>query len=182
MSLTEHLQRNPSDEKEQGRPLPSRGTPLTNLTAVKLSRKRCPKTSGRTCVESMLYKVYPELYVSPLTQPTSNAPDLYHFTRLGVLCWFDVEQSRMVVCWLGWSNLLVWCGGGGLFRWADSSGLVWRWSGVGVGAWSDLWSDLRLLQLSGVVKADLMSCSGGLGLWSNLEVWLRRWSGLTAEN
>ena len=138
-------------------------------------------TFNRTCVESMLCKVHPELYIPPLTQTTNNAPDLYHFTRLGVLCWFEVEQSRMVVCWLGWTDLLVWCGGGGLIWWADFGGLVWRWSGVGVGAWSDLWSDLRLLRLSGVVvwsEADLMGCYGGLVLWSNLEVWLRKmvWS------
>ena len=138
-------------KKGQGRPLPSGGTPLTNLTAVKLSRKRCPKNSSRTCVESNLCKVHLELYIPPLTQPTNNAPDLYHFTRLGVLCWFEMEQSRMLVCWLGWSDLLVWFGGGGLIWWADFGGLVWRWSGVGVGAWSDLWSDLRLLRLSGVV-------------------------------
>ena len=92
MSLTEHLQRNPAYRKGQGRPLPSRGTPLTNLTTVKLSRKRYPKTSGRTCVESMLCKVHPKLYISPLTQPTNNAPDLYHFMRLGVLCWFELES------------------------------------------------------------------------------------------
>ena len=164
MSLTEHLQRNPTYRKGQGRPLPSRGTPLTNLTTVKLSRKRCPKTSGRTCVESMLCKVHPELYIPPLTQPTNNAPDLYHFKRLGVLCWFEVEQSRMV-------------------------GLIW-WSGVAVVVWSHwlilvLWSedglDLRLLWLSGVVfwsGADLKGCCGGLVLWSNLEVCLRKmvWS------
>ena len=76
MSLTEHLQRNPTYEKGKGRPLPAQGAPLTDLTTVNLSRKRCPKTSGRTCVESMLCKVHPELYIPPLTQPTNNAPDL----------------------------------------------------------------------------------------------------------
>ena len=121
MSLTEHLQRNPTYQKGKGRPLPAQGAPLTDLTTVNLSRKRCPKTSGRTCVESMLCKVHPELYIPPLTQPTNNAPDLYHFTRLGVLCWFEVEQPWMVVCGLIWSG-----------------GLVWRWSDVGVAAWSDL--------------------------------------------
>ena len=35
LSNTEHLQRNPTYEKGQGRPLPTRGTPLTNLTTVK---------------------------------------------------------------------------------------------------------------------------------------------------
>ena len=85
-SLAEHLQRNPTYQKGKGSPLPAQGAPLTDLTTVNLSRRRCPKTSGRTCVESMLCKVHPELYIPSLTQPTNNAPDLYHFTRLGVLC------------------------------------------------------------------------------------------------
>ena len=41
--LTEHLQRNPTYEKGKGRPLPAQGTPLANLTTVKLSRKRIRK-------------------------------------------------------------------------------------------------------------------------------------------
>ena len=108
----------------------------------------------------MLCKVHPELYIPPLTQPTNNAPDLYHFTRLGVLCWFEVEQPWMVVCGLIWSG-----------------GLVWRWSDVGVDAWSDLWPDLRLVWLSIVVVwsgADLMDCRCGLVPWPNLEDWLRK--------
>ena len=112
------------------------------------------------CVESMLCKVHPELYIPPLTQPTNNAPNLYHFTRLGVLCWFEVEQSWMVVCRLIWSG-----------------SLVWRWSGVGVGSWSDLWADLRLVWLTVVVVwsgADLMACRCGLVPWPNLADWLRK--------
>ena len=108
----------------------------------------------------MLCKVHPELYIPPLTQPTNNAPDLYHFTRLGVLCWFEVEQPWMVVCGLIWSG-----------------SLVWRWSGVGVGTWSDLWPDLRLIWLSGVLVwsgEDLMACRCGLLPWPNLEDWLRK--------
>ena len=145
--MTEHLQRNPTNEKGKGRPLPARETTLTNLTTVKLSRKRCPKISGRTCVESMLCKVHPELYIPPLTQPIMNAPNLYHFTRLGVLCWFEVKLQRMVVCWtdliwwsdltMGWcgnwcmawsvvgceTHLIVWCGG---LIWGGSYGLLMR--------------------------------------------------------
>ena len=81
------------------------------------------------------------------------------FTRLGVLCWFELEQSWMVVCGLIWSG-----------------GLVWRWSNVGIGAWSDLWPDMRLIWLSVVVVwsgADLMDCRCGLVPWPNLEDWLR---------
>ena len=106
---------------------------------------------------------------------------------------------------LGWSDLV---GGGGLIWWADFGGLVWRWSGVGIDAWSDLWSDLRLIWLSGVVvwsEADLMDCRCGLVLALSTEKHKRyinillfyyylliygltwrsdwgRWSGLTAEN
>ena len=108
----------------------------------------------------MLCKVHPELYIPPLTQPTNNAPDLYHFTRLGVLCWFEVEQPWMVVCGLIWSG-----------------GLVWRWSVVGVGSWSDQWPDVRLIWLSVVVVwsgADLMACGCGLVPRPNLKDWLRK--------
>ena len=123
----------------------------------------------------MLCKVHPELYIPPLTQPIMNSPDLYHFTRLGVLCWFEVEQSRMVACW---ADLIWWPGVTVvLIWWADFGGLVWRWSGVVVGAWSDLWSDLRLVWLSDAMVwpgADLMSCWCGLVPWPNLKVWLRR--------
>ena len=178
--MTKHLQRIPTHENGQGRPLPSRGTPLTNLTTVKLNRKRCPKTSGRTCVERMFCKVHPELYVPPLTQPKNNAPDLYHFTRLGVQCWFEVEQSKMAVFWLAWSDLLVWCGCGGLFWWADFGGLVWEL--VHGLICSRIWDSSDCL----VLWSDLMRI-----LWAALVVWFYgliwrsewgRWSGLTAEN
>ena len=41
--LTEHLQRNPSYEKREGEALTSPGNPLTNLTTIKLSRKKLRK-------------------------------------------------------------------------------------------------------------------------------------------
>ena len=55
----------------------------------------------------------------------------------------------------------------GWFWWA---GLVRQWSGVGVGASSDLWSHLRQPRLSGVVVwsgTDLMGCCCGLVPWPN---------------
>ena len=123
-SLTEHLQRNPTYEKREGETLTSPGNPLTNVTTVKLNRIRSLETSGRTCVESMLCKVHPELYIPSLTQPTRNAPNLYHFRRLGVLCWLEAE-SRMVV----WFGSLIWWAGLVAVRWSDlvggSSGLLW---------------------------------------------------------
>ena len=172
--------------KREGEALTSPGHPLTNLTTVKLSQKRCPKTSGRTCVESMLCKVHPELYIPPLTQPTNNAPDLYHFTRLGVLCWFEVEQSRMVVCWadlIWWSGLavVVWSDGLILVVWSDD-GLVWELvHGLICGR------DLSLIWLAGVMVwsgADLMDCCCGLVPWPNPEVWVRKivWSDGWNEN
>ena len=172
-------------KKGRGGPYQPRA-PLTNLTTVKLSRKSCPKTSGRKCVESMLCKVHPELYIPPLTQPTNNAPDLYHFTRLGVLCWFEVEQSRMVVCWadlIWWSGLavVVWSDGVILVVWSDD-GLVWELvHGLICGR------DLRLLWLAGVMVwsgADLMDCCCSLVPWPNPEVWVRNivWSNGWNEN
>ena len=85
-SLTEHLQRNPTYEKGQGRSFPARGKPLANLTTVsKVKPKENPESLGRTCVESVLRKVHPEFYIPPLTQPIKNAPNLYHFKRLVIL-------------------------------------------------------------------------------------------------
>ena len=153
-SLTAHLQRNPTYEKREGEALTSPGNPLANLATVKLSRIRSPETSGRRCVESMLCKVHPELYITPLTQPTRNAPNLYHFRRLGVLCWLEAE-SRMVVrcgsllwwadligCWVvrpgkrvWWSALVGWSdGSGGLFNGLDRCGVFircFKWSDGG---------------------------------------------------
>ena len=56
LSLTEHLQRNPTYEKGEGRPLPARGAPLTKLTTIKLSRKKKsgvfrPKVCGKYALQ-----------------------------------------------------------------------------------------------------------------------------------
>ena len=130
MLLTEHLQRNPTYEKGQGRPLPAQGTQLANLTTVKLSRKKMsenlrPNVCGKYALQGSSRALYTLLYPT-----TNNAPDLYHFTRLGVLCLFEVEQSRMVVCWAD----LIWCSG---------VTMVWcsRWCMV----WSVVRSETRLI-------------------------------------
>ena len=121
--------------KREGEALTSPGNPLANLITVKLSRMRSPKTSSRTCVESMLCKVHPELYIPPLTQPIMNAPDLYHLSRLGVLCWFGAEQSGIYCCGL---IRVVWSdGGSGLMVWFG--GRVWRWSGMESGCGGLIW-------------------------------------------
>ena len=56
LSLTEHLQRNPTYEKGEGRPLPARGAPLTKLTTIELSRKKKsgvfrPKVCGKYALQ-----------------------------------------------------------------------------------------------------------------------------------
>ena len=111
-SRTLVVDRTPAKEpnllKRAGEALTSPGSPLANLTTVKLSQIRRPDGSGRKRVNSMLCKVHPELYIPPFTQPTRNVPDLYHFRRLGVLCWFwswVVKGSSLV----GSSDLVVWC-------------------------------------------------------------------------
>ena len=104
--LTEHLQRNPSYEKGKWRPLPAQGTQLANLTTIKLSRKKSPETSGRTCVESMLCKVHPELYI-PSLDPTHKE------------CTWPVslqEVGYAVLIGVLWYDGLIW-----------SVGLDWRW-------------------------------------------------------
>ena len=108
--LNEHLQRKPSYGKGKGRPLPAQGTPLANLTTIKLSRKKVQKIRPKVC--GMLCKVHPELYIPPLTQPIKNAPDLYHFKKLGMMFW--LEDGGL------WSGLWV------VVCWSD--GLIW-WSG-----------------------------------------------------
>ena len=94
----------------------------------------------------MLCKVHPELYIPPLTQPIRNAPDLYHFKRLGLLfclgdagLWPDGVIWSDLVVWFGsrWSVLMVWFGG-----------RVWRWSVVVLGC--------------GGLISDLIVWSGGL--------------------
>ena len=66
MSLTEHLQRNPTYEKGQGRPLPFWGTPLTNLTAVKVKPKKMsekfrPNVCGKYALQSSPRALYTPL-------------------------------------------------------------------------------------------------------------------------
>ena len=78
--------------KREGEALTSPGHPLTNLTTVKLSRKKMSENLGpNVCGKYALQGSSRALYIPPLTQPTKNAPDLYNFRKLGVLCWFDAE-------------------------------------------------------------------------------------------
>ena len=169
MSLIEHLQRNPTSEKGQGRPWPTQGTPLTDLTTVKLNRKDVRNLQAER-VERMLCNVHPELHISPppssaLTQPTNNAHDLYHFTKLCVLCWFEVEQSGMVLCK---ANVICWSGVA-VVVWSDGLILVGR-SGqtmVWCGSWCIVWSVVTSETTPIVWCGGLIwDGSGGLLLWS----------------
>ena len=75
----------------------------------------------------MLCKVHPELYIPPLTQPIKNAPDLYHFKRLGA-DWKLSSQECCPVVWWGdlnwWSGLVVVVGSDGLIWWSGGC-LIW---------------------------------------------------------
>ena len=138
MSLNENLQRNPTYEKGQGRPLPSRGTQLTNLTTVKLSQKRCPKTSGRTCVESMLCKVHPELYIPPLNPTHKQCTWPVPFQEVGcaVLIWSGAVKDGNLLVGLIWSAGLMWRWWFYLMGWFWWSGLTMVWCG----SWCMVWS------------------------------------------
>ena len=84
-------------------------------------------------IQSSIYPPPPAL-----TQPTNNAHDLYHFTKLCVLCWFEVEQSGMVLCK---ANVICWSGVA-VVVWSDGLILVGR-SGqtmVWCGSWCIVWS------------------------------------------
>ena len=124
LSLIEYLQRNPAYEKGQGRPLPARGAPLTNLTTVKLSRNKVRKLQAESVWKVCFARFIQGSIYPPLTQPIRNAPNLYH---CDLLIWSRVVKDG---CLPGWSDLVVWYGGDGLFWWSDlfvgsENGLVW---------------------------------------------------------
>ena len=50
LSLTEYLQSNPSLKKGEGEVLTSPGNPLTNITTIKLSRKKTEDFEPKVCV------------------------------------------------------------------------------------------------------------------------------------
>ena len=89
--LTEHLQRNPTYEKGQGRPLPAQGTPLTNLTTINLSRRRIRKLQDERVWKVCFARFIQSSMYPPRPKPIRKAPDLYHFKRLGMLCWLESE-------------------------------------------------------------------------------------------
>ena len=124
--------------KREGEALTSPGHPLTNLTTVKLSRKRCPKTSGRTCVESMLCKVHPELYIPPLNPTHKQCTWPVPFQEVGcaVLIWSGAVKDGNLLVGLIWSAGLMWRWWFYLMGWFWWSGLTMVWCG----SWCMVWS------------------------------------------
>ena len=118
--VVENLQSNPELKKGRGGPYHPK-EPLTNLTTIKLSRKRSPGTSSRTCVDSMRCKVHPELFLlTPLTQPIRKRSDLdcLEVGRCVQICsWLISWEVGGLVCGLlrgKWSGLVVCCVENGL--------------------------------------------------------------------
>ena len=148
--------------KREGEALTSLGSPLTDLTTVKLSRKRCPKTSGRTCVESMLCKVHPEPYIPPLPWPNPQTMHLTCTILRGWVCCADLNWSSHGWQSVGWSDLVVW---------SDDS-LMWELvHGLICGRMRDsVWLSVVVVW-SG---ADLMACRCGLVPRPNLKDWPRK--------
>ena len=114
--------------KREGEALTSPGNPLTNLTTIKLSRKRSPGTSSRTCVDSMRCKVHPELFLLTSLNPTHK----------GTIWPGCLEVGRSVQS-CGW--LISWEVGGLVMVWSEvcfvENSLVWgllrgKWSGLEV--------------------------------------------------
>ena len=136
--------------KREGEALTSPGNPLTNLTTIKLSRKRSSGTSSRTCVDSMRCKVHPELFLLTSLNPTHKEtiwPGCLEVGRSVQICGWLIswEVGGLVMVWsevclvengLDWRSAawkMVWIGG--LLRgkrsevcW-EENGLVWRYAG-----------------------------------------------------
>ena len=112
--------------KREGEALTSPGNPLTNLTTIKLCRKRSPGTSSRTRVDSMRCKVHPELFLLTSLNPT-------HKETIWPGC---LEVGRSVQS-CGW--LISWEVGGLVMVWSEvcfvENGLDWRSA-----AWKKVWT------------------------------------------
>ena len=81
---------------------------------------RSPRISGRRCVDGMLCKVHPELYITPVSQPTRKLTDHKPQLNIGMMPeavtgsgWSDV---KLFVRWVGWSQVKLWTGLGAADR------------------------------------------------------------------
>ena len=164
--LTEHLQRNPSNEKGKGRPLPAQGTPLAKLSKLRLSRKKSGNFRPKVCGKYALQGSSRALY-TPLDPTHKESTWPVPFQGVGYAVLFGGWWS---VVW--WVDLFWWFG---LAVVVCSDGLIW-WSGLtmvccGVRMqWPDLWSDCLYGCLMDWFRGLIWRCA-----WA-------RWSGLTAEN
>ena len=72
--------------EREGEALTSPGNPLANLTTINLSRKRVRKLQAERVWKVCFARFIQSSMYPPRPKPTKNAPDLYHFKRLGMLC------------------------------------------------------------------------------------------------
>ena len=129
--LTEHLQRNPSNEKGKGRPLPAQGTPLAKLSKLRLSRKKSGNFRPKVCGKYALQGSSRALY-TPLDPTHKECTWPVPFEGVGYAVLFGGWWS--VVRWgdlILWSDLvvgltMVWCC---ISIWCSDLGLNW-WSGM----------------------------------------------------
>ena len=129
--LTEHLQRNPSNEKGKGRPLPAQGTPLAKLSKLRLSRKKSGNFRPKVCGKYALQGSSRALY-TPLDPTHKECTWPVPFEGVGYAVLFGGWWS---VVWWGdlilWSDLvvgltMVWCC---ISIWCSDLGRNW-WSGM----------------------------------------------------
>ena len=93
-----------------------------------LSENFKPNVCGKYALQGSSRALYTPL--DP-THKQCTWPVPFHEVGCAVLIWSGAVKNGSL---FRWSDLVVWIGGGGLIWWADFGSLVWRWSGVGVGA------------------------------------------------
>ena len=113
--LTENLQRNPSYEKRWGRPLPAQGTPLANLTTIKLSRKKSGNLRPNVCGKYALQGSSRALY-TPLDPTHKECTWPVPFQEVGYAVLIGSWVVKDGILWSGlavlvWSDGLLWCSG-----------------------------------------------------------------------
>ena len=146
--------------KREGEALTSPGNPLTNLTTIKLSRKRSPGTSSRTCVDSMRCKVHPELFLFTPLNPT-HKETIWPGLSGG---WSFCANLWLSVSWEVRGLVMVW-----------SEGLLrGKWSGLRSATWNMVCLSVCCVEkgLHWKSAARKTGWSGGLlrGEWPGLDV------------
>ena len=163
--MTEHLQRNPSYEKREGEALTRPGNPLTNLTTIKLSRKKFRKLQAER-----VWKVCFARFIQSSIYPPWPNPQWMHLTCTITRSWVCCADWKLSS--QGWCTL-VWC-----------CYLNW-WSGLEVVIWLSGGRVVKMALWPYDLGSDLTVWCGGLMDWFHGLIWScawGRWSGLTAEN